>query len=328
MRRPSAMLLLSVPTRWARRSSASGALPARRDLMRAASSLAEVSSAPSSSCRLRARRLRSSSRAVCRWWVSSVSCTVRCLTSISSRSRSACSRRCCSLLLQLECQALTQVHVQRQQSDGTERGNADAAEQQRAVDVVAARGDTRRLLGQQLGAERADAVHLFLADVAEHDVAGGVLAPLLVQSDGQRQLRQPRVRHRAQLLQPRHRLGFVGVVALQEAERGVDLAEGLVVRQQVFVAFGEQIAALAGFGVEEAALQTLQAAARRGHRTQRVERAHRTPVRAFADEQHDRRRGQGQCQDQRVALDYRSDLHVALPSTNVGSCSEERSRTP
>ncbi len=61
----------------------------RNKLARIRSRLAEVSSAPSSSCRLRASLLRSSSRAVCRWSASSVSCEVRSATSASRRSRSA-----------------------------------------------------------------------------------------------------------------------------------------------------------------------------------------------------------------------------------------------
>src|SRR4029450_7154622 len=62
----SAMPLLRSSFRCWTRSTASGADWPRRDLMRAASSLAAVSSAPSSSCSSRASRLRSRSPRVCR----------------------------------------------------------------------------------------------------------------------------------------------------------------------------------------------------------------------------------------------------------------------
>ena len=92
----------SAVTRCTSRSSTSGGWPDRRLRMRAASSLAAVSRAPSSSCRSRARRARSSSRVVCRCWVSATSSAVRSATSASSVWFSAWARRwrsaCCWLM--------------------------------------------------------------------------------------------------------------------------------------------------------------------------------------------------------------------------------------
>ena len=96
MRRLSAMPLLSVSVRWLSRCIRSGAPACSLGRSRATSSLAAVSSAPSSSCRSRARRARSSSRAVCRWRASWVSSAVRRATSTSSRSRSARTSCACS----------------------------------------------------------------------------------------------------------------------------------------------------------------------------------------------------------------------------------------
>ena len=111
----------------------------RRDLRRATSSLAAVSRAPSSSCSSRARRLRSSSRTVCRCCASSFSCAVRAATSTLEAvalglRRRAAARRAGAI----ERRGLAQVHEQREQAQRRHRRDADAVQQQRLVDALAA----------------------------------------------------------------------------------------------------------------------------------------------------------------------------------------------
>ena len=88
IRRFNAIPLFNVVVRWINRSVASGCVDPRRDLSRATSSFAAVSSAPNSSCNSRARWPRSSSRTFCRWVASSPRLAVRSRTCKSSWSRS------------------------------------------------------------------------------------------------------------------------------------------------------------------------------------------------------------------------------------------------
>ena len=150
MRRFSAMPLLRASFRCASRSVTSGVVGPRRDFRRAASSLAAVSRAPSSSCSSRARRLRSSSRTVCRCWASSLSCAVRAATSTSRRSRSACDHVLLLAALAVERRGLAQVHEQREQAERRHRRDAEAVQQQRLVDALAVLRDLRRLERQQV----------------------------------------------------------------------------------------------------------------------------------------------------------------------------------
>ena len=115
----------------------------RRDLSRAASSLAAVSRAPSSSCSSRARRLRSSSRTVCRWCASSLQLRGAALHLGLEVVALACMRRACSSRMTLQRRGLPQVHEEREQAQRRHRGDADAVEQQGLVDALAALRDLR-----------------------------------------------------------------------------------------------------------------------------------------------------------------------------------------
>ena len=106
-------------------------------------------------------------------------------------------------LLGLQRSALLQVQVQRQQAHRAERGHADAADHQRALQVGSACFDAQRLMCQQLGRQRADRVHLLAVDVDQHQIAQHTRATV-APADRLCQLRQLGQCQGAQLVEHRH----------------------------------------------------------------------------------------------------------------------------
>ena len=229
-----------------------------------------------------------------------------------------------TLLLQLlvfERKGLPQVHEQRQQADRAQRRYAYAAQHQGVVDVGAAGCDLAGLIAQQFVTERADRIHVFLADTTQHHFPRGVPLALFVQTYREGDFREPGLGRLVQLVDDHSQLGLARVVAVQEFQGFGYARECRVVGQAVFLAAGQQVTALPGFGVHHALGQALDVSARRRHGTQRIELGHRLPIGDFADEYHRRSRDTGQRKYNSVTFNYGKNIHVLHQPENMGSCS-------
>ena len=191
----------------------------------------------------------------------------------------------------VERRRLAQVHEERQQADRRHRRGADPVEHQRLVNALPALGDPHAFLDQQLLGQGAHALHLLLADVAEKQLAPGPVGPFVVQFDRGRQLAHLLVDRGDQLAhQPRH-ARVTRVVIRQPPARAAQALLGVAIGSEVFFARAQQVAALAGLGVEQALGDDVEVGPGGGAVAERIERAGRVLVRDLADDEH-RQRGE------------------------------------
>ena len=91
-----------------------------------------------------------------------------------------------------------------------------------------------------------------------------------------------------------------------------------MVRGQVVFAVGDQIAALAALGFQQAALQPLDRQTRLRHFPDVIQLVHRPPVRRLTDENRGKRRNDGQHQGEPVAFGDSEKIHFYPLHENVG----------
>ena len=223
-------------------------------------------------------------------------------------------------LLQLQGLRLAQVEKQRQQADGTQQRHPKTPQRQRDVQLGTARTHGAGLVLQQLGAGGADGVHLLAPDVGHQNFLARLAAAFFIEPQGQGQLGELGLGQAMQALQQRLGFGVVAVVGVQHPVGLFNAQQRLGIRLQVLLAVGQQVAALAGFGVQHAALQHLDLGAGRAHGAEFLQGAGRAPVRGFTDKHRRRRGGEGQSHDPRVALKDGECFHGPGAGRIVGSC--------
>ena len=150
---------------------------------------------------------------------------------------------------------LAQVHVKGQQANGGDRGNTDARQHQRLLDLLAALLQAHVAAGDELLRVVADRLHVFLAHIGVEDELPRVFVALAAQAQAQLHLGQfarylPRQQRKLlHVFRRGHELHAQAVEILLHG------GHRLVVGLQVGFIARKQIAALAGFCVQHALQQ-------------------------------------------------------------------------
>jgi len=193
---------------------------------------------------------------------------------------------------------LAQVHEERQQADGRDRGNADAREHQRAQHLrLPLLDDDGAAVDEGLGV-LADGLHVLHAHIGVQDELPGILIALAAQLEAQLhfgELARDLARQQGQLL---HVVGRVEELVAQVVEVLLHAGQRLVVGFQVAVVAGEQVAALAGLGIQHALQQAVQGPVRHlavGHLGDGLLGAHVTDL-VDPHQHHGREQRHGQAQ--------------------------------
>ena len=181
---------------------------------------------------------------------------------------------------------------------------------------------------QQPGAQHANCLHLFLANVGHHQFPRSLGFTFFVQADRERNLGQLGLGQAMQFFQRAAQLGVFAIVRVEEAERVLDTRKGPLVGCEVFLAVGQQVTALAALGLENALCQPHNGGAGRARLAQVVERPGRLPVRTLADEHHGKHGNTSQREHQGAAFCVIPQIHFQPPLQNVGSSSQRGRDTP
>jgi hypothetical protein len=109
--------------------------------------------------------------------------------------------------------------------------------------------------------DRADLVHGDLAGVRHHDLEGSIESLGSAQVDGFLEFGQFGINQRRNARQPPLLVGIVGGQPVQVRERGVARDEGRLIRLEIGIVAGEEVAALPGLGILELGQQAGKLAA-------------------------------------------------------------------
>ena len=153
---------------------------------------------------------------------------------------------------------LAQVHVKRQQPDGSDGRNAQAGEHQRLLDLSLACADADSLLLDQCAGQGADGIHVFLAHVGGQHELPGVIVALASQAQAQFHFGELSPHLAREFGKLRHVCGFTSKNSAQLAQVGVDCRHCPLIGFQVGLVAGEQVTAVAGFCVQHVLQQFVE----------------------------------------------------------------------
>ena len=185
----------------------------------------------------------------------------------------------------IERRRLAQVHEEREQADRGHRRDADPVQPERLVDAAPADRDLRRLVLDQLSPS-VRTCSIFSRPMSESMSSRQPFSTprscsSIVVDSSLSLLRSPS--------RPRASSARSWRPSRSSDEPGEQVARlllRLLVRLKVFAPLGQQVAALAGFGVEQRLHQVVQLDARGGALAETIERRGRVLVRRLADREH------------------------------------------
>ncbi|MNL14166.1 hypothetical protein D3C87_1350960 [compost metagenome] len=198
---------------------------------------------------------------------------------------------------------LAQVHVERQQTDGRDRGNTDARQHERLLDLLLAKLDPLVTARDELQRVLANRFHVLLAHVRVQDELPRIFIALPAQTQAQLhfgELARDLARQKSELL---HVVWRVHELVAQAVQIGLHRGHSLVVWLQIGFVARKQITALARFCVQHALQQRIDGAARALAMCHLLDGVLRTHVAGFVDTDQNHRCKQRHRQAQRHLAD-------------------------